>query len=135
VSQLNARLDLPLGVVAPTAARRAMRSVLMGWGYRDPDWLDEAELIVSELVSNAVRHGGGCIELSMQSHDHQVVTRAADGSSVVPRRRYHLGPDAGGLGLKIIEAYGAGWGAEDYQGGKRVWVRLRPYPGASSQDH
>jgi anti-sigma regulatory factor (Ser/Thr protein kinase) len=128
VSELNATLDLPLGLVAPAAARRAVRHMLLAWQLTDPEWLDDAELVVSELVTNAVRYGGGCIELSMQAHEGQVVVKAADGSSVVPRDR---GPRAGGggYGLRVIEACSEAWGVEDFQGGKQVWVRLRPCPG------
>lgn len=126
MSELNATLDLPLGQVAPGAARKAVRHMLIAWQLTDPDWLDDAEVVVSELVTNAVRYGGGCIELSLQSHEGQVIVKAADGSSVVPRDR---GPRAeGGYGLRLIEACGGAWGVDDFHGGKQVWVRLRPCP-------
>lgn len=127
VSELNATLDLPLGNAAPTMARKAVRHMLIAWQLTDPDWLDEAELVVSELVTNAVRYGGGCIELSMQSHEGRVILKAADGSSVVPR---DSGPRAGGggYGIRVIDACSEAWGVEDFHGGKRVWVRLHPCP-------
>lgn len=75
MSELNATLDLPLGVIAPAAARTAVRHMLIAWELSEPDWLDDAELVVSELVTNAVRHGGGCIELSLQAHEGQVLVR------------------------------------------------------------
>lgn len=127
MSELNATLDLPLGDVAPAAARRAVRHMLIAWQLLDLDWLDGAELVVSELVTNAVRYGGGCIELSMQSHEGRVILKAADGSSVVPRDR---GPRAngGGYGIRLIESCSEAWGVEDFRGGKRVWVRLPVCP-------
>ncbi|GAA4446004.1 ATP-binding protein [Phytohabitans houttuyneae] len=128
MSELNATLDLPLGNAAPTAARRAVRHMLIAWQLSDADWLDDAELVVSELVTNAVRHGGGCIELSLESHEGRVILRAADGSSVVPRDR---GPhDGGGYGIRVIESCSDAWGVDDFHGGKRVWVRLRACPSA-----
>jgi len=127
MSELSARFDMPLGSYAPRMARRAVSAVLAGWGFTDPDWLDEASILVSELVTNAVNHGGGCLELRVQAHGDQVTVSAADGSSVVPRRRRP--DDAGGRGLELIEALSARWGVEDHEGGKRVWIELAACPG------
>ncbi|MEU8243140.1 ATP-binding protein [Actinoplanes missouriensis] len=124
MSVLTAHLDVPLDHSAPGAARRAVTAVLSGWGFHDPDWLDEASVVVSELVTNAVRHGGGCVELQVEAHESTVVVSVADGSSVVPRRR---DPDGvGGRGIALIEALSAGWSVENYRDGKRVRVELNP---------
>ncbi|MFC4071055.1 ATP-binding protein [Actinoplanes subglobosus] len=126
MSELTAHLDVPLDRGAPAAARRAVTAVLGGWGFKDADWLDAAAVIVSELVTNAVRHGGGCVALALESHDRRVIVSVADGSSVVPRRR---DPDeVGGRGIALIEALSEGWTVENYRGGKRVRVRLVPCP-------
>lgn len=126
MSELNATLDLPLGPGAPTAARRTVRQMLIAWRFTDPAWLDDAEVIAAELVTNAVRHGGGLVEVALEAHEAQVLVKVSDGSSVIPRRRE---PDGqGGFGLRLIEAFGDGWGVIDHQGGKQVWVRLRPVP-------
>jgi anti-sigma regulatory factor (Ser/Thr protein kinase) len=127
MSELSARFDMPLSAYAPRMARRAVGAVLAGWGFTEPEWLDDASILVSELVANAVNHGGGCLELRVQAHGDRVIVSAADGSSVVPRRRSP--DDAGGRGLALIEALGAGWGVEDYEGGKRVWIELVRCPG------
>ncbi|HEU5107758.1 MAG TPA: ATP-binding protein [Micromonosporaceae bacterium] len=127
MSELTATLDLPLGAEAPAAARRVVSAVLFGWGFREENWTHAATVVVSELVTNAVQHGGGCVALTVESHDGRVLLRVADGSSVVPRPR---DPDeTGGRGLAVIEALSTGWGVDDYQGGKRVWVELESYPG------
>ncbi|WP_430786181.1 ATP-binding protein [Actinoplanes sp. G11-F43] len=124
MSELTAHLDVPLDRGAPAAARRAATAVLTGWGFRDDDWLDAAAVVVSELVTNAVRHGGGCIELQLEAHGGRVTVSVADGSSVVPRRR---DPDGdGGRGIALIEALAAAWSVQNYQGGKRVRVELLP---------
>ncbi|MEV0902049.1 ATP-binding protein [Actinoplanes sp. NPDC049802] len=126
MSELTAHLDVPLGRSAPAAARRAATAVLAGWGFRDTDWVDACAVVVSELVTNAVRHGGGLIELSLEAHGGRVTVSVADGSSVVPRRR---DPDGiGGRGIALIEALSAGWHVENHHGGKRVRVELEPYP-------
>ena len=128
MSELTARLDVPLGVYAPSTARHALVAVLQGWGYYDEEWLEAAALVTSELITNAVQHGGGCVDFSVESHEGRVVVSVADGSSVVPRRR---DPDGiGGRGIAVIEAVSTRWGVHDHEGGKRVWVELTTHPGA-----
>jgi anti-sigma regulatory factor (Ser/Thr protein kinase) len=130
LAEFTAHVDLPLTDHAPRVARAGIRATLAGWGFTDPEWLDAAALVVSELVSNAVRHGGGCLALELSAHDDHVTVAAVDGSAVVPRRRdAHGRPDIdGGRGLAIIEASVQRWGVQDHHGGKRVWVLLAPYP-------
>jgi anti-sigma regulatory factor (Ser/Thr protein kinase) len=126
MSELAARLDVPLGLAAPGTARRAVRAVLQGWGYHDAEWLDVAAVVTSELITNAVRHGGGCVEFTVESHEGRVVLAVADGSPVAPCRR---DPDqAGGRGIAVIEAFSEQWGVHNHEGGKRVWVELPPSP-------
>lgn len=123
MADLTAHIDLPLGEEAPRAARHALRPILQGWGLADEDFLDAAAIVVGELVANAVRHGGGCLELQLSLHNGQVTVSAADGSAVVPRRRE--ADIDGGRGIAMIEALSHSWGVENHNGGKRVWVRLR----------
>lgn len=101
-----------------------MTALLEAWGLQGlcPD----AELVVSELVSNAVIHAPGAV-----SHELQVVRRPAgirlsvvDGSTAVPTiRRKHDGRP-GGRGLRIIAMLASGWGHEVLPGGKVVWADL-----------
>jgi len=124
VSELRARLDVPPGAAAPRGARKTIRPLLTAWGFTDGDWLDVAELVVSELVANAVRHGGGLLEIAVQAHESQVTISVADSSKVAPQRRT---PDlTGGYGLALIDHLAAAWGVDDFEGGKRVWARLPP---------
>jgi anti-sigma regulatory factor (Ser/Thr protein kinase) len=127
MSELAGSFDLPAGAEAPGAARHAVASMLYGWGFRDPGWVQQTELIVSELVTNAVVHAGGWLLLELRAADDLVTVAAADGSTVAPRPR--SGDDNGGHGLRIIEALSAAWGVDGYPSGKRVWVQLEPHPG------
>jgi anti-sigma regulatory factor (Ser/Thr protein kinase) len=129
MSALTAHLDVPLHHRAPGAARRAVVALLGGWGYRDRGWLDAAAVVVSELVTNAVRYGGGCVALQVEAHGDEVVVSVADGSSVVPRRRDP--DDVGGRGIALIEALAADWTVRDHEGGKQVRVTLHPCPAAT----
>ncbi|MEG3635204.1 ATP-binding protein [Micromonospora palythoicola] len=101
--------------------------MLVGLGFRDELWLEQAALIVSGLAANAVRHGGACPSLAAEAHDGRVLLSVADGSAVVPRQ--HTPDGSGGRGLTIIEALSAGWGVRDHHGGIQVWVELTPYAG------
>ena len=122
---MKARFDLPLDVAAPKAARDTLDPVLRSWGFREPDWLDQAKVIASELVTNAIRHGGGCLFLDLQANGDLVTIGAADGSATVPRRR---DAEGGGRGLALIEALALRWGVHDHEDGKRVWAQLPPPP-------
>jgi signal transduction histidine kinase len=114
VSELTARFDLPLGNHAPAAARRVVTGVLEGWGYADRMWLDRAEVVVSELVSTAVKHSGGAIGVAVELHDEAVTVSVVDGDTVVP--------ETGATDL--LDALAAAWGVHDHEGGKRVWAEL-----------
>jgi len=50
----NASVDLSLDLGSPALARNVTRLLLAGWGLTDPGWLDQAAVVVAELVSNAV---------------------------------------------------------------------------------
>ncbi|MEU4625687.1 ATP-binding protein [Actinoplanes sp. NPDC023801] len=90
--------------------------------------LDDAAVVVSELVSNAVRHGGSEIVVAVESHAGQITVSVADGSSVVPRPR---DPDGTcGLGLRLIESLTVRWYVQSHEGGKRVCAELWPVPGS-----
>jgi anti-sigma regulatory factor (Ser/Thr protein kinase) len=130
VSTLTAHFDLPLTATSPSWARHAVAAVLGGWGLRDQDWLDAAMTVVSELVSNAIRHGGGKIVVDIESTGRRAIVSVADGSPVVPQPRP---PDqAGGLGLKIIDALSHGWYVQSDERGKRVRAELLPCPGGEA---
>ena len=127
MSVLTAHWDVPLDRDAPGTARRAVTAVLSGWGFRDAGWLGAATVVVSELVTNAVRHGGGCVTLRLDADGERVTVSVADGSPEVPRKR---DPDsAGGRGIMLIEALSAGWTVDNHEAGKCVRVELPPCPG------
>ena len=129
MSELSARFDLPLHTGSAGAARRAVADLLATWGFDDPDWTYDAVLVVSELVTNALMHGGGCVGIDVQAHDGAVAIGIADGSAVIPRPRPSGGDASGGRGLRLVEALSEQWGVENHHGGKRVWVRLRRHGG------
>lgn len=131
MAALRAVLDFPLGRHAPRGARTMLRPLLITWGFTDADWLDRAGVVVSELVTNSVLHGGGVVELRVELAQGMVTISSTDDSPVLPHKRQ---PDAsGGHGLRIIEQYSAAWGVEPLATGKRVWVRLPSHPDGSDR--
>lgn len=105
-------------------ARRATRSALCGFA---PALVDDAELVVSELVTNAVLHAGGAVvALTARMCGEGVLElRVSDGSSAVPRERRSGDADEDGRGLLLCRALAERFGWEALPGGgKSVWARL-----------
>ena len=117
--------DLPANRRAPRIARRFVGATLGGWQLAS--LLDDAQLITSELVMNAVMHAPATdrYELQLSRRNDGVRLAVVDGSSTPPMiRALDDDQQAGGRGLRIIEALAARWGHEEHDGGKRVWVDL-----------
>jgi anti-sigma regulatory factor (Ser/Thr protein kinase) len=113
-------LELPANVDAPARAREALRDIAGSMGA-DDRW--RAELILTELVSNAVVHGGGGpVEVSMACAGSGVRGHVADaGSGILPGPSG--GDDAeGGRGLFLVEEYSDRWGTT--AGSSRVWFEV-----------
>jgi serine phosphatase RsbU (regulator of sigma subunit)/anti-sigma regulatory factor (Ser/Thr protein kinase) len=107
-----------------TAARRAR--VLIGRPLRQ--WnLDElipvAELLVSELVTNAVRYAQGPIGLRLVL-ENALVCEVFDDSAALPRLRYPGVEDERGRGLQVVSQLAQRWGARRTPSGKVVWCEL-----------
>jgi anti-sigma regulatory factor (Ser/Thr protein kinase) len=92
--------------------------------YADAETLDNIELVVSELVTNAVRHGPGeVITLRMVTGPDGCISGEVvdQGHGVVAIREQGL-DTAGGLGLPIVDALASEWGV--YPGSTHVWFRF-----------
>ncbi|NHC15024.1 ATP-binding protein [Motilibacter deserti] len=126
MSTLNLSLDLPLRHDASALARRCLVDTLRAWGFADEDWLHDAALLVTELVSNAVRHGGSEVTLDVQANGGHVVVAVVDGSDVLPVAGSGDEQSEGGRGIRIVESLTQSWGIEQRHGGKRVWAVLQP---------
>jgi anti-sigma regulatory factor (Ser/Thr protein kinase) len=85
--------------------------------------LDDARLVVSELVDNAYVHGRGEISLRLTSHAERVRVEVADEGRGAALKIRERGPeDLGGNGLRLVEAISTAWGA--YEGTTHVWADL-----------
>lgn len=126
MAQLRASIDVPASVQGPAAARRVVAALLLVWEL--PDLCDDAELVVSELVTNAYRHAPGTasFELELVRQEAGVRIALADGNAIRPVvAELKADHQPSGRGMAIVARLAARWGAEDHHaGGKRVWVDL-----------
>jgi anti-sigma regulatory factor (Ser/Thr protein kinase) len=80
------------------------------------------ELIVSELVTNAIRYGIEPIRLRVL-HDHDsLICEVADGSSTSPHLRRAATTDEGGRGLFLVARFAQRWGTRYLARGKVIWT-------------
>ncbi len=126
----RATFELVPGLRAPYAARAFAGEILTGWEVRARD-VEAVQLVVSELVTNAVRHAPdtAAIVLQLLAGDGCVQVRVSDNGRGAPERRSPPDPGTGidsGRGVWIVDAFTDRWGTEpDGHGGKTVWCDLR----------
>nr|WP_308800828.1 SpoIIE family protein phosphatase [Streptomyces polyasparticus] len=109
-------------------ARELARAQLASWDLEA--LVDTTELLVSELVTNALRYGEGEIRLRLLL-DRTLVCEVWDAGLVQPRRRRARDTDEGGRGLQLVGLLSASWGARRTPRGKTVWFEL-PLPDGES---
>lgn len=111
------------------------RGVLRGaaTGRLPSDVVDTAELLVSELVTNAVVHAGTPVDLEVAVVDHDtVVVQVTDGSVHAPAARPFDQTAGTGRGLLLIEELADHWGVTEMPDGKTVWFCLAVEPSGST---
>jgi anti-sigma regulatory factor (Ser/Thr protein kinase) len=106
------------------AARAFLSRLLNGWGLPD-SVIDDASLLTTELLSNAVLHGTGLVNLRVEVEDGVVSVRVHDDASGQPHVNHADPTSLGGRGLFIVECVADQWGSEADDPGKTVWFRLK----------
>jgi anti-sigma regulatory factor (Ser/Thr protein kinase) len=109
----------------PTAvaqARDLIRDRLLAWDLHG--LADVVELLVSELVTNALRYGIAPFGLRMTRDAANVMVEVSDGNPTVPRLRNVQVGDEGGRGLHLVDELSADWGVRSHPQGKTVWFTL-----------
>ncbi|MCG7204684.1 ATP-binding protein [Streptomyces arenae] len=110
----------------PTSARRARRLVtarLGEWGAHE--LTDTAELLVSELVTNALRHTRGALRLNLQLHDSRLLCEVEDTETASPVRAVADADAESGRGIELLDLLADSWGSVRTPTGKTMWFELR----------
>ncbi|MGY3340324.1 serine phosphatase RsbU (regulator of sigma subunit)/anti-sigma regulatory factor (Ser/Thr protein kinase) [Streptomyces filamentosus] len=112
-------LDLPSDPAAVSGARRFASDVLTAWGLEDMSFT--TELIVSELVTNAIRYGKGPVQLRLILQS-TLTCEVSDASSTAPHLRRARTYDEGGRGLLLVAQCAERWGTRHGREGKVIWA-------------
>ncbi|WP_328885070.1 ATP-binding SpoIIE family protein phosphatase [Streptomyces sp. NBC_00316] len=118
--------DLPAVPAAVSDARTHVAEKLTAWGLADAT--PTTELIVSELVTNAIRHAQPPIRLRLIHHAASLVCEVADSSSTSPHLRRARTFDENGRGLFIVAQLTERWGTRHDHHGKTIWAEHTPAP-------
>jgi anti-sigma regulatory factor (Ser/Thr protein kinase) len=105
------------------AARRFVTDALRGWERED--LVAAAQLVVSELAGNALRHSYGRFHVTVLHQADGVRVAVTDRSPALPTgptMRPEVATD--GRGMQLIDALARRWGADAHRGGKTVWAEL-----------
>jgi serine phosphatase RsbU (regulator of sigma subunit)/anti-sigma regulatory factor (Ser/Thr protein kinase) len=125
-AESTARWEFPADLAVVADARKSTARQLSAWG------LDElaftTELIVSELVTNAIRYAGGPVTLQL-IRGNVLVCEVVDPSNTQPRLRRAHWTDEGGRGLFLVAQLSTRWGIR-YRphSGKTIWAEQRLAP-------
>ncbi|WP_411099666.1 SpoIIE family protein phosphatase [Streptomyces sp. x-45] len=106
----------PSGVAA---TRRSVSEQLTAWGLDDTAFV--TELVVSELVTNAIRYGEPPIQLRLIRHT-ALICEVSDASSTSPHLRRAHAFDEGGRGLLLVAQLTQRWGSRQTDTGKTIWA-------------
>lgn len=110
---------LPAEPIAARTARGVVRDALP---TVDQELLDSIQLLVSELVTNAVVHASSAPRLDVHVGRSNIRVEVFDDDTTPPRVRERIGP--GGWGLQLVERLASRWGTDAQPDGKVVWFEI-----------
>lgn len=119
----STRVDLPAAPTSGALAREALRD-LCAAAHLSQDTCETALLLTTELVTNAIEHGGGPAVLDASIHDQAVRVAVDDASTVTPEPRLASEFEERGRGLFLVAALASRWGTVPRTGGKTVWFEM-----------
>ncbi|MFJ2563955.1 SpoIIE family protein phosphatase [Streptomyces sp. NPDC094154] len=128
---LVADWDVPRDPAAVSRVRADVARQLKDWGLEDASFT--TELVLSELVTNAIRYGSDPIHVRLL-RDRKLICEVSDGSSTSPHLRYAATTDEGGRGLFLIARYAERWGTRYTPTGKVIWTEQPLHGGAAPSD-
>jgi anti-sigma regulatory factor (Ser/Thr protein kinase) len=116
---------LPADPASVPMARHATRRQLTALGVTSPDVIDTAELLVSELTSNVVKHTGSRPTLRVVRQDDRIRIEVGDTRpGELPQEQDIDVTASSGRGLVLVSSLATSWGYERDAEGKRTWVEL-----------
>ncbi|MEU8846344.1 SpoIIE family protein phosphatase [Streptomyces sp. NPDC048564] len=111
--------DLPSDPAAVADARKTASRMLSEWGLEE--LVFTTELVVSELVTNAIRYSDGPIRLRLIK-ERALVCEVFDGGATAPHLRHPRTTDEGGRGLLLVSQVTQRWGTRFVPDGKIIWA-------------
>nr|WP_231126683.1 SpoIIE family protein phosphatase [Motilibacter aurantiacus] len=123
--ELVVSATLPPDPAAVSPARAMFSAALERWGLGDDPAAIAGELLVSEVVTNAIRYAprGSC-QLLVRRAERSLHIEVRDSDTRLPRLRHASFEDEGGRGLALVQALSRNWGARALPDGKVVWFTL-----------
>ena len=123
-SSRQLRMTLPAVSHSARLSRHATRAALTAWQLAHVD--EAAALLVSELVTNAVRHAEGIDVVTVNLHAGRTWLRieVQDTDRHWPQPRVPGRFDESGFGFILVDALASNWGVRETEAGKAVWAEL-----------
>jgi anti-sigma regulatory factor (Ser/Thr protein kinase) len=124
---MQEEVTLPDGPEGAGFARRATARAAELWRL-DRELTETALLLVSELATNAIRHGAPPVRLALSFREGKLRVEVTDSSPELPRLGDPGPEQVGGRGLQIVQQLAARWGAYGSRSalGKTVWFEMLP---------
>jgi anti-sigma regulatory factor (Ser/Thr protein kinase) len=108
----------------PAAVSEARSVVRLSLAPTDEDLVELVVLLADEVVTNAIVHGEGPIDLAVEANEERVKVVVGDRSEVHPLPRLPARYAEDGRGLSIVGAVASRWGVSPTEVGKSVWFEI-----------
>ncbi len=118
--------EVPSDPAAVAPVRSDCARTLGSWGLEDIGYA--TELILSELITNAIRYGSPPVRVRLL-YDRCLICEVSDGSSTSPHMRRAATTDEGGRGLFLVGQFAERWGTRYLARGKVIWTEQAPHGG------
>ncbi|MFI1801722.1 PAS domain S-box protein [Streptomyces sp. NPDC020379] len=119
----SASTELPSEPGAAAAGRRFVAEALTTWNCSEA--LDDARLLTSEVLTNALSHAAGPIQLRVRRSIDALTIEVTDHNPQPPQLRLTEEGDESGRGLLLVDALADSWGTRPLDRGKTIWFTLR----------
>lgn len=115
--------ELPSEPCAAADGRRFLTVTLTAWNCSVA--LDDARLLTSEVLTNAICHASGPIQLRVRRGTDELTVEVTDRSPQLPQPRLAEAGDESGRGLLLVDTLADSWGTRPLDRGKTIWFTLR----------